>query len=84
MRPTHFLISYEDMQMLEKYYFNGDNPIDSAIPVDLSEEGIKEKAEAYIREDDEHNPLVSNYPYSRDGAKWFYQQCAKDILNSKP
>ena len=100
MKPTHILVPIDHIDEQIRYMKSIGltiDPIDEATlntlktiksyypKVDLSEEGIKEKANAYIIQDDEQGESSdTHYPYSREGAKWFYQQCAKDLLNTKP
>lgn len=77
MKSTHILVPNKE------YYRNllilKNDPPDEVIEVDLSEEGIKDKASFHYPA---HNDIYDESNYDAGGYNG-YRLCAKDILNHK-
>ena len=83
-KPTHILVSIEEWKALQDKVRNShgafDNDdlalsIENDFPrIDLSEEGIKDESEKAVHK---------HYGAFYDAYEQGYQQCAKDLLNSK-
>lgn len=74
MKHTHVLLSFEQANRVDKELVEYIKIYKPECLVDLSEEGIKEKAIKYAHDDEGGN-------YDRLRIQLAYQQCAKDLLN---
>lgn len=76
---THILVPIDDYAKIEQIIldsYSWEPVLDNTIPVDLSEEGIKAKAERVAAGLADYGE--SQFPYAMG-----YEQCAKDLLNTK-
>ena len=89
-KPTHILVPIESLEKairqdrLSGGYGTYDydklvNAVNKGIEVDLSEEGIKERAINGAAANDDVASFLDKSIYEQG-----YQQCAKDLLNTKP
>lgn len=79
MKFTHLLVPVRVIEKIENTY-SFEQDMSKAIAVDLSEEGIEEKAKLAKK-----LPLLLKLNFvARTAYSAGYQQCAKDLLNTKP
>ena len=81
MKPTHILVPIEYADIARHSPEDLDYILSSSPKVDLSEEGIKAKAEVYTHS--VYQPDIDTDYVIRNLRK-AYQQCAKDLLNQTP
>jgi hypothetical protein len=78
MTPTHILVPIDLVEDLMEYSPKSSDILDSYPKVDLSEEGIKASSyncirKLYLEDKNDKEEIVVQA----------YQQCAKDLLNTK-
>ena len=78
-KPTHILVPIEEYNHVVANNLHLDYLLERSPKVDLSEEGIKEKAIDYAHKNDDEGSW-NDLAIMQEA----YQQCAKDLLNTKP